>query len=118
MLNRKVICADGFGMSVQANENSYCVPRETMAEVYTQVEIGFPSEKEELIIDWAEDRDRPTETVYPYVPVSVVTNVIAKHGGVVSGEVPAGVARLEAINGEFKIPLLEIALYADVISIG
>jgi hypothetical protein len=31
---------------------------------------------------------RPTETVYPYVPVSLVTLVIAKHGGMVSGELP------------------------------
>ena len=105
MLNRKVICADGFAMSVQANENAYCAPRATRAEVYTQVEIGFPSEKEELIIDWAEERERPTETVYAYVPVSVVTNVIAKHGGIVSGDVPPGVPRLEAIDGRFKIPI-------------
>ena len=104
-LNRQVTCADGFAMSVQANENAYCAPRSTGAETYTQVEIGFPSTKEELIMDWAEERERPTETVYAYVPVSVVTNVIAKHGGIVSGEVPAGVPRLEAINGKFKIPV-------------
>jgi len=95
-LNEKVVCADGFAMSVQANENAYCTPRQTGAEEYTEVEIGFPSAREELIIDWAEDREDPTECVYGYVPVSVVTNVIAKHGGVRSGEVPRGVARLEA----------------------
>jgi hypothetical protein len=55
------------------------------------------SDYEELIIDWAEDRDDPTGTVYGYVPVSVVTNVLAKHGGMVSGEVPAGVAPLAAV---------------------
>ena len=98
-LNEEVVCADGFIMSVQANENAYCTPRQTGAEKYTQVEIGFPNAREELIIDWAEDRDDPTGTVYGYVPVSVVTNVIAKHGGMVSGEVPAGVAKLEALGG-------------------
>ena len=95
--NEVVVCADGFRMSVQADEFTYCSPRINGAETYTQVEIGFPSEYEELIIDWAEDREDPTETVYGYVPVSVVTNVLAKHGGMVSGKVPAGVAPLIAV---------------------
>ena len=30
-------------------------------------------------------------TIYGYVPVDIVTNVIVKHGGLVSGQVPAGV---------------------------
>jgi len=94
--NERVVCADGFSMSVQADEFTYCSPRIDKAEKYTQVEIGFPSESEDLIIDWAEDRDKPTETVYGYVPVSVVTSVLAKHGGMVSGAVPAGVAPLRA----------------------
>ena len=95
--NEVVVCADGFRMSVQADENTYCSPRINDTERYAQVEIGFPSDYEELIIDWAEDRDDPTGTVYGYVPVSVVTNVLAKHGGMVSGEVPAGVAPLAAV---------------------
>jgi hypothetical protein len=106
-LNKKIICADGFTVSIQANEGAYCTPRQNGAKQYTQVELGFPSAREELIMDWmevvGEDTD-PLDSVYPYVPVSVVTNVIAKHGGIVSGEVPAGVARLEAINGKFKVP--------------
>ena len=103
-LNKKVICADGFTMSVQANENAYCSPRVNKAALYVQVEIGFPSDREELIMDWAESPMKPTETVYAYVPVSVVTNVIAKHGGVVDGELPCGVARLESVNGKQHLP--------------
>jgi len=106
-LNEKIVCADGFIMSVQANEGAYCTPRCDAADQYTEVEIGFPSAREELIIDWMEvygDDPDPTDSVYPYVPVSVVTNVIAKHGGIISGEVPPGVPRLEAISGKFKIP--------------
>lgn len=99
-LNKKVQCADGFSMSVQANEGAYCSPRVNKATLYIEVEIGFPSHVEPLILDWAEDRNSPTETVYGYVPVSVVTNVIAKHGGVISGDVPAGVAKLEAVSVE------------------
>jgi len=91
-------------MSVQGNENAYCTPRVNGAEAYTQVEIGFPSEKESLIMPWCELPEEPTETVYGYVPVSVVVNVIAKHGGMVSGEVPPGVARLEPVNEKQQIP--------------
>ena len=79
--NEAIVCADGFRMSVQGHESAYCNPRIDDAEKYTEVEVGFPSEKEPLIMPWAEDKKRLTETVYGYVPVSVVTNVIAKHGG-------------------------------------
>ena len=39
----KVVCADGFTMSVQASEFSYCSPRENSALKYNEVEVGFPS---------------------------------------------------------------------------
>ena len=94
-LNEKVVCADGFTMSVQAHAGAYCIPRMTGAPVYREVEVGFPSEREELLMEWAEEAHKPTDTVYGFVPVGVVTNVIAKHGGMVSGQVPKGVIPLE-----------------------
>ena len=90
--NRQVVCADGFTMSVQAHQGAYCEPRMSGAPVYTHVEVGFPSEREDLLMQWAEEPEKPTQTVYGYVPVQVVTNVIAKHGGIVDGEIPRGVA--------------------------
>lgn len=102
-LNPLVVCADGFTMSVQANEGAYCSPRVDDAERYTAVEIGFPNESEDLILGYMEtitrepeEREDPTRSVYPYVPTSVVSLVIAKHGGIVTGEVPPGVAYLKA----------------------
>ena len=95
-MNKKVVCKDGFTMSVQAGETQYCYPRETGADRYTEVEIGFPNEPEDLLLEFAEDGDRPTETVYAYVPASLVTLVIAKHGGMVSGELPPGIPYLRA----------------------
>ena len=94
--NKRVICADGFEMSVQAHQSAYCSPRIDNAEKYTSVEIGFPSEKEPVLIDFADEPSRPTETVYGYVPVQIVTLVLAKHGGIVEGEVPRGVAPIPA----------------------
>ena len=91
---KRVVCKDGFSVSIQASETSYSEPRETHAERYAAVELGFPSHREELILEWAEDADRPTETVYGYVPVSTVNLMIAKHGGIIAGETPPGVVPL------------------------
>jgi len=97
-LNKRVVCADGFFMSVQGHHGAYCDPRTDDAEKYTEVEIGYPSHREEIIIPWAERPDEPTETVYAYVPVEVVNTVIAKHGGILRGQVPNGVAYLNALD--------------------
>ena len=94
-LNEKVVCADGFTMSVQAHAGAYCIPKMTGAPVYREVEVGYPNRREILLIPYAEDADALTETVYGWVPVQVVTDVLAKHGGMVSGEVPRGVMPLE-----------------------
>ena len=94
--NEMVVCADGFSMSVQASEFSYCEPRESGASRYTAVEVGYPSQREELLMQWCEDAEEPTQTVYGWVPSQTVALVVAKHGGVVSGELPAGVPFLPA----------------------
>ena len=96
--NKRVVCADGFSMSVQAHDGAYCTPRRDNAEKYTHVEVGFPSERESLLMQWCEEFETPTNTVYAYVPVQAVTNVIAKHGGIVDGEVPRGVAPIPALT--------------------
>lgn len=78
----KVICADGFEMSVQASEGHYCSPRDNIGP-YTSVEIGYPSERvEEFMhyIDGDENAD-PTQTVYGWVPLETVVQIIESHGG-------------------------------------
>ena len=89
--NYKAIrCKDGFSMSVQAGEFIYCRPRNNIGP---KVEVGFPSEKEELLMPFMQEGEdgadtKPTETVYPYVPSEIITKVIAKHGGRATGELP------------------------------
>ena len=97
-LNKRVVCKDGFKMSVQASKINYSSPRTDDCEKYTEVEVGFPSNKESLLMPYIEieDGDEPTKQVYPYVPVSIVSLVLAKHGGMVSGSVPPGVPDLRA----------------------
>tara|TARA_Y100001938_G_C7772209_1_gene273800 strand:+ start:139 stop:459 length:321 start_codon:yes stop_codon:yes gene_type:complete len=89
--NKKVVCADGFSMSVQAFDGAYCSPRQDNAPVYTHVEIGYPNREESLIMSYAETPENPTESVYAYVPVETIFLVISKHGGMLDGEVPPGV---------------------------
>lgn len=79
---KRIVCADGFSMSVQANEFAYCTPR-TDEGPHTHFEIGFPSQVEPLLMKWAESPDDPTGSVYAYVPAAVIDAVIAKHGGIV-----------------------------------
>lgn len=79
-----IVCADGLTLSVQASHLHYCSPRNDEGP-YSTVEIGFPSEKVEEFMEYAEDAENPTQTVYARVPVEVVLQVINSRGGVVLG---------------------------------
>ena len=85
----QIVCSDGFKMSVQVGFSLYSTPKK-VAKRYSAVEIGFPSEHEPLIEEYAEtfykedgeDVTDYTDTVYPYVPVRIVDKVLKKHGGI------------------------------------
>ena len=79
-----VLCKDGFTISVQASKYHYCTPRIDGAVKYETVELGFPNIEDPLIIDYAEERGRPTDTVYGYVPVHIVNELVEKHGGIIN----------------------------------
>lgn len=51
-------------------------------------EVGFPNQREELLMPYAEDPKTPTETVYGYVPVTLVEQIIEKHGGWFESKIP------------------------------
>ena len=76
-----VVCNDGFKMSVQAGESLYSEPRDVV-DSYEEAEIGFPSAEESLLASYAEDQENLCDTVYGYVPCSVIDQVINKHGGI------------------------------------
>jgi len=77
----RMLCADGFSVSVQGHWGAYSSPRDDFAESYSSVELGFPSAADDLIQEHAEEPNSPTETVYGYVPVATVALLIEKHGG-------------------------------------
>jgi hypothetical protein len=70
----------GLSFSMQASAFHYCSPRNSNGP-YDAVELGFPSERVEAFMPYVEDASAPTETVYGWVPVSIIAQVIADHGG-------------------------------------
>lgn len=76
----KIECADGLKLSVQAGRTHYCEPRNN-AGPWHMVEVGFPTARVEELMPYAEDAERPTETVYGYVPMMVLVRAIDSHGG-------------------------------------
>ena len=77
-------CADGFSISIQAGFYRYCRPRNNEADTYESVELRYPNMEDPIIADYAENPDDLTETVYKYVPIEVVNELIEKHGGIVN----------------------------------
>ena len=77
----RMVMADGFSVSAQANSAAYCCPRENEGP-WTHFELGYPSAPEPSLMPYAERPEAPTDTVYGYVPGSVVESVIASHGGI------------------------------------
>jgi len=75
-------CNSGLKLSVQASRSHYCAPRIDKANFYVEVEVGFPSEKIEELMPFAEREDDPTGTVYGYVPIEIVEAVVEKNGGI------------------------------------
>ena len=104
----RIVCNDGYSVSVQASECMYCEPRYVQWQnengwqvingnywsssriprkfetdhftPYESVELGYPSAADELIFEYAEGEDY-TNTVYGCVPVKIVEQLIEKHGG-------------------------------------
>lgn len=78
-VRKRIVCADGVSLSVQAGEMLYCEPRSNYGP-YTSVEVGYPDVLPDGWQEWAED-DGIAATVFARVPVAVVEEFINQHGG-------------------------------------
>ncbi len=74
-LRDRLVCKDGFSMSVQASDSHYCYPRETGLDHYNCVEVGDPDTPEQTLMEFENGG------VYGSVPAQVVNDIIEKHGG-------------------------------------
>lgn len=79
----RIHCADGYSLSVQVNAGSYCSPRDGVGPDWASAEIGYPSERPtDAVMEYAEDPDYPTNTVYGYVPMALIDELVDLHGGI------------------------------------
>ena len=72
-------CTDGLRMSVQAGSFHYSRPRDSTGP-WEKVEVGYPNREIPEFSQWADDNDKPP-SVYGYVPIHVVIDVINAAGG-------------------------------------
>lgn len=74
----KVICKDGFEISIQAGSTDYSKPKSNLKNGnYKEVELGYPSMPDESI-----EKYRGSGNIFLYVPIKVVEALIEKHGGI------------------------------------
>jgi hypothetical protein len=79
---------NGMSVSIQASEGHYSAPRISGLDAteYTQFELGYPNFcPPDYILDYAEDKDEPTETVYPYVPYELIQRMLEEMSNVIEG---------------------------------
>lgn len=86
-LTKSLTLADGTWLSIQAGRSHYCSPRANSPtgdyNFYDTFEIGFPSQEIPEIMEYADNPEDPTETVYSQVPKEVIREVVRQRGGVV-----------------------------------
>lgn len=97
-INRRVVCADGFTVSIQASSGHYAndTPPEGAKEnapywrldgttyyPFRSVEIGNPSEADMSALD-----KRESGGVWAFVPVAAAASLLDAHGGAVRWEEP------------------------------
>lgn len=95
--NPRIYFNNGGSVSVQASHTHYCEPRNDEGP-YSEMELGFPTQGTEIpdsLLQYEETSQggkgegfNPYETVYGYVPVAVIKELINANGGIKSGQLP------------------------------
>lgn len=83
MFTHRLVCHDGFHVSVQASSGHYCEPRHDNEPDYWEFELGYPSEEMgEAFKEYADNPEQLLDTVYAYVPVELIQSLVDSHGGI------------------------------------
>ena len=86
----RIFANDGFNVSLQINHSNYCSSNNgyrTLGDTMINVEFGFPSINEPLMFKhsemWSdEETDFDVTSSVGSIPISVMEEVFAKHGGI------------------------------------
>ena len=99
----RAVFEDGYSVSIQGDTVGvlHCSYSHDHM-MFDSMELGFPSEEDDLIASYAEDPENPTETIYAYVPVDVINELIKKHGGI---NLPKTIASFNSTRKEGIWPL-------------
>ena len=73
IVKERIVCKNGLSFSCQNHFGSYANEN--------HFEIGFPSEKIDLLMPYADNSAEPTDDIYPYVPVKLIIKIINNNGG-------------------------------------
>lgn len=77
----RILCKNGFSLSVQAGSHAYCTPRLDRGPWKT-LEVGYPSRYTPDLMPYVEnDEIPPTESVYSNVPASLINRIVQRNGG-------------------------------------
>ena len=83
VFTHRLVCHDGFNVSVQASSGHYCAPRQDNEPDYWEFELGYPSEDMgEDFREYQDNPNNPTDCVFGYVPVELVQKLVDSHGGI------------------------------------
>lgn len=77
----RIICKNGFSMSVQGSAYHYCFPK-SLQKYYDSMEIGFPTKRINKLLQYRDGSGNATESVYAYVPCELIETIIKKNGGI------------------------------------
>lgn len=80
----RIYCKDGFNISIQIHESNYAGSENgirTYGMDWKLVEWGFPSQEIDAKKYKAFDPDHTMDTVGGYVPIKLMEELIAEHGG-------------------------------------
>lgn len=77
----RMVCKNGVSLSVQAGSHTYCFPRVDSGP-WDRFEVGYPSVYIPELMPYIENNfTPPTDSVYPYVPASLINIIIDRNGG-------------------------------------
>lgn len=94
-------CNNGLTFSLQTGSFMYCSPRDDTGP-WHEVEIGYPSKVVPTLLPFAEDRDNPTESIYPFVPTWIVMEMIELNGGLIPADAERFITTLVMKGMQYK----------------
>ena len=80
----RVVAKDGFNISLQINRGNYCSSENgyrKLGHTWQNVEFGYPSESDELLIEFADSPEELPNTIGS-IPIDILEQLFLKHGGI------------------------------------